>query len=95
MGAIPEMTRKFKGLRDEKFYRSGMRWMGIGFEFCIVCGGMAWLGAQMDKLENTSPGWLIIGFFVGFGTMFYLMVKRAQKSNEDSDKNSEENNTDR
>jgi|GEM_PF-1234300 len=90
-GKVADMGQKFKGLKDEKFLKGAMRWMGIGFEFCIICGGMAWLGAQLDKLEKTSPGWLIMGFFAGFGIMFYIMLKRAKSSNEEIEKNSEEN----
>jgi F0F1-type ATP synthase assembly protein I len=85
------MGQKFKGLKDEKFLRGAFRWMGLGFEFAVFCGIGAGVGYWLDTLENTSPGWLIMGFFAGFGTMFYLMLKRAKSSNEEIEKNSEEN----
>jgi len=55
--------------------------MGVGIEFCLVVGIFCVIGYFLDKLENTSPGWMILGFFVGFGVMLYLMVKRSQKDN--------------
>ena len=54
----------------------------MGFEFCIVVGFFCVIGYFLDTLENTSPGWLIMGFFVGFGVMFYNMVKRAKKEDD-------------
>ncbi len=67
--------------------------MGIGIEFCLVVGIFCVIGYFLDKLEDTSPGWMILGFFVGFGVMLYLMVKRSQKDNaqpnsDDDDENS-------
>jgi F0F1-type ATP synthase assembly protein I len=82
------MAQKFKGPEKEQ-YRGAMRWMGVGIEFCLVCGGVAWLGAQLDKLEpKASPGWMIVGFFVGFGIMIYIMLKRAKSSNEEIEQDS-------
>lgn len=51
--------------------------MGVGIEFCVVAGGAAWLGNCLDKLSDTSPGFMIMGFFAGFGYMLYTMIKRA------------------
>jgi F0F1-type ATP synthase assembly protein I len=79
------MGKKFKGLDKGHFYHGAMSWMGVGVEFAAVCGGMAWLGNQLDKLQNTSPGWMIMFFFAGFGIMLHLMLKRA-KNIEDTEK---------
>jgi F0F1-type ATP synthase assembly protein I len=80
------MARKFKGLEKEQYYRGAMRWMSIGIEFAIVCAITSWLGAQLDKLEpKAKPGWMIMGFFVGFGIMFRIMLKRAKSSNKEID----------
>lgn len=84
------MTRKFKGLEKEQYYRGAMQWMAIGIEFAIVCGVCAGVGYWLDTLENTAPGWMVMGFFVGFGIMVYTMLKRAKKSNEQIDKESRE-----
>lgn len=89
------MGQKFKGLKDEKFLKGAFRWMGVGFEFCIVCGLGAAVGYWLDTFQKTSPGWLIMGFFAGFGMMFYLLLKRAKSSNEEIEKNSEENDQNR
>ena len=55
-----------------------LRWLGIGIEFCVVVGVFTWLGNLLDKVEDTSPAWLVMGFFVGFGTMLYRMIKSAR-----------------
>jgi F0F1-type ATP synthase assembly protein I len=68
---------------DATFYRGAMRWMGIGVEFCLVIGLFVFGGYWLDKLEDTSPGWMILGFFIGFGVMMYIIVKRAQATQKD------------
>lgn len=75
---------------DDSYYRGAFRWMGIGIEFCLVVGVFCLIGYFLDKLENTSPGWMILGFFVGFGVMLYLMVKRSQKDADEQDVHDEE-----
>jgi len=65
--------------------------MSIGIEFAAVVGGFCWLGHFLDKFQNTSPGWMIIGFFVGFGVMIYIMVKRAQSPEEQQPQDKENN----
>lgn len=89
------MARKRKSQpTDATFYRAAFRWMGIGIEFCVVIGFFVFCGYWLDKLEDTSPGWMILGFFVGFGVMMYIIWKRAlstQKEMEtpDDDENDE------
>ena len=68
---------------DASFYRAAFRWMGIGVEFCLVIGAFVFGGYCLDKLEDTSPGWMILGFFIGFGVMMYVIVKRAQSTQKD------------
>ena len=53
--------------------------MGIGVEFVLVIGFCAFLGWLADQAEGTSPGWMILGFFAGFGIMFYTMLQRAKR----------------
>lgn len=83
------ISRK-KRFEDPSFYRGAFRWMGIGVEFCLVVGFFCFLGYLLDQWEGTSPGWMILGFFVGFGLMLYIMVRRSQK-NDDGASSSEEN----
>ena len=63
-----------------------MRWMGVGIEFCLVVGIFCLIGYFLDKAENTSPGWMIIFFFIGFGFMLYTMLKRAKKDEDEQAK---------
>ncbi len=70
---------------DASFYRAAFRWMGIGFEFLFVIGACAFGGYWLDKLEDTSPGWMILGFFIGFGIMMYIIVKRAKLTEQELD----------
>ena len=52
-------------------------WIGIGVEFCGVMGLCSYIGYKLDERWNTSPWFLLIGFFTGFIGMFYLIVKRV------------------
>ena len=54
-----------------------LRWMGVGIEFVLVVGGLSLLGNLLDKKIDTSPGFMIMGFFIGFFTMLNIMIKRA------------------
>lgn len=75
-----------KRFENPDFYRGAMRWMGVGIEFCLVIGVFCLVGYYLDTLEGTSPGWMILGFFVGFGVMLYLMLKRAKKDEDEQSK---------
>jgi F0F1-type ATP synthase assembly protein I len=65
--------------QNEKDWRQlASRWMGIGVEFVVVVCLFAYLGYKLDeKLGDTEPGFLIIGFLIGFSIMLYTMIKRA------------------
>jgi len=86
------VSRK-KRFQDNSYYQGAFRWMGIGIEFCLVVGIFCVIGYFLDKLENTSPGWMILGFFVGFGVMLYLMVKRSQKDNAQANSDDDDSDT--
>jgi F0F1-type ATP synthase assembly protein I len=70
---------------DSAFYHAAFRWMGVGFEFCLVIGFFVLIGYWLDKVEDTSPGWMILGFFIGFGVMMYIIVKRAKMTEKEFD----------
>lgn len=72
---------------DGKFYRAAFEWMGIGFEFCMVIGVFAFGGYWLGKLDtkDTSTAGMILGFFIGFGIMMYIMIKRAQRTERELD----------
>ena len=60
--------------------RQSYKWMGVGVEFVIVIGFFCWLGSLLDKYEETFPGFMIMGFFVGFSIMLYIVIKRANST---------------
>jgi F0F1-type ATP synthase assembly protein I len=55
-----------------------VRWLGFGIEFAGVVGLFCYIGYKLDEALNTSPGFLLGGFFVGFVGMFYLLLKEAR-----------------
>ena len=64
--------------KDTDFRQIAARWMGIGIEFVVVVCLFTYLGHKLDqKLGDTEPGFLIIGFFIGFSVMLYTMIKKA------------------
>lgn len=78
------VSRK-KRFADNSYYRGAFGWMGVGIEFCLVVGVFCLIGHLLDKWENTSPGWMVLGFFVGFGVMLYTIIRRAQKTRDEMD----------
>lgn len=72
-----EELDKKEELAKEEWQQISVRWMGIGIEFTFVVGIFSWLGYFLDEKGGTSPGFLIMGFLVGFGIMLYTMIKRA------------------
>ena len=86
------MENRKKRFANTDYYRGAMRWMGVGIEFCLVVGIFTYGGYWLGKLENkpgTSTGGMILGFFIGFGVMLYMMLKRAKKD-EDEQRQAEE-----
>jgi len=83
MGALRMVKSKKKRFSDLGYYRGAMRWMGIGIEFCLIISLFCFIGNFLDQKEGTSPGWMIMGFFVGFSLMLYIMLKRAKKDEDE------------
>jgi F0F1-type ATP synthase assembly protein I len=83
------MNNRKKRFANTDFYRGAMRWMGVGIEFCLVIGIFCLVGYFLDKKEGTTPGWMVIFFFIGFGIMIYTMLRRAKKD-EDERRQAEE-----
>ena len=82
--------RRKRQSTDATFYRGAMRWMGIGVEFCLVIGFFAFGGYWLGKFDtkNTSTVGMILGFFVGFSVMMYVIIKRAQATQKDMETSS-------
>ena len=72
-----EELDKKEQLQKEEWQQISVRWMGIGIEFTVVVGIFSWLGYFLDEKGGTSPGFLIMGFLVGFSVMLYTMINRA------------------
>ena len=72
-----------KRFANPDYYRGAMRWMGVGLEFCLVVSLFCFAGYFLDKKEGTAPGWMLIGFFVGFAFMLRVMLKRAKKDEDE------------
>jgi F0F1-type ATP synthase assembly protein I len=51
------------------------RWLGFGIEFAGVLAVFSYMGYKLDEQLNSSPWFLIAGFFVGFAGMFYIILK--------------------
>ena len=80
------MAKKQKELpADAAFYRGAFRWMSVGLEFCLVISLFAFGGYWLGKLDrqDTSTAGMVLGFFVGFGVMMYILVKRAKQTERD------------
>ncbi len=65
---------------DGKFFdRKNLRWTSIGLEF----GGTVMIfflaGFLLDRKLHTWPILAIIGFFIGFAGMLYLIYKEMDK----------------
>ena len=81
---------------DASFYHAAARWTGVGFEFAIVIGICAFIGHWLGKFDtqDTSTGGMIIGFFVGFVIMMYIILKRAQQTEKELREDELANDTD-
>ena len=53
------------------------KWVGFGIEFCGVLAVCSFLGYKIDQWLNSSPWFLLAGFFVGFAGMLYLIIKET------------------
>jgi F0F1-type ATP synthase assembly protein I len=53
------------------------RWVGFGIELCGVLAVCCFLVFKLDQWLNSSPWFLLAGFFVGFAGMLYLVIKET------------------
>ena len=53
------------------------KWFGFGIEFCGVLGVFCYIGYKLDQYLNSSPWFLLAGFFVGFAGMMYMVLKET------------------
>ena len=60
---------------DSKKWKALMKWSGLGIEFVGVIVLFCYFGYKLDEKLQTSPWFLLAGFFVGFIGMLYLIIK--------------------
>lgn len=59
---------------------SPMAMAGVGFEFVSSIVLFVVGGYYLDEYLKTSPLWLLVGFFFGFGFSFYSLIKKAKEN---------------
>ncbi len=64
---------------SNKQWQNIWKWSGLGIEFCGVVVIFCFFGYKVDQRFNTSPWFLLVGFFVGFIGMMYLIIKDTWK----------------
>jgi F0F1-type ATP synthase assembly protein I len=69
-----KQTIKPTGKNDKLGYT---KWAGFGIEFCGVLGIFCYIGYKLDQHLNSSPWFLLTGFFVGFAGMLYMVLKET------------------
>lgn len=81
---------------DASFYKAAARWGSIGLEYVIVIGIFMFIGYRLGKLDtrDTSIGGMILGFFVGFAVMMYIVLKRAKQTEKELREDELANDTD-
>jgi len=53
-----------------------IKWASFGFEFGGVIAIFCYMGYQLDTAINSSPYFLLAGFFLSFTGMLYLIFKQ-------------------
>ncbi|GBF50567.1 hypothetical protein LPTSP4_20930 [Leptospira ryugenii] len=69
-------------MSSDKEKNKGLQMAGAGFEFVSSIALFVWIGYWLDGYFSTEPLCLLVGFFLGFISAFYLLIKKA-KENED------------
>jgi len=75
------------------FYALSFAWQ-LGFLIVVSIGGFLLIGFFLDKKLQTSPLFLLIGFFVGLTVTFYEIYQSVMPiiKEEDNKKDKEKNN---
>jgi F0F1-type ATP synthase assembly protein I len=60
---------------DKKKWKTMMKWSGLGVEFAGVIVLFCFFGYKLDEKLQTSPWFLLAGFFLGFIGMLYIVIK--------------------
>jgi F0F1-type ATP synthase assembly protein I len=60
---------------DNKKWKTITKWSGLGVEFAGVILLFCFFGYKLDEKYQTSPWFLLAGFFVAFIGMMYIIIK--------------------
>ncbi|MEN6386651.1 MAG: AtpZ/AtpI family protein [Phycisphaerales bacterium] len=62
--------------RDSNNKNDYLKWSSLGIEFGGVIAVFCYIGYKIDAALNSSPFFLLGGFFIGFIGMLYLTYKQ-------------------
>ncbi len=65
-------------ISNDKNKRYYFKWLGFGIEFGGVVAVFCYMGYQLDAALDTSPYFLLTGFFLSFIGMLYLVFKQTR-----------------
>jgi F0F1-type ATP synthase assembly protein I len=68
-------------------FKNVYTWMSVGIEFAIIVLFFTFLGKYLDKFQDTYPGFMIMGFFLGFAVEMNIILRRAGVIKSKKDKN--------
>ena len=60
---------------ENKKWKTIIKWSGLGVEFAGVIILFCYFGYKLDEKLQTSPWFLLAGFFLGFIGMLYIIIK--------------------
>ena len=63
---------------ENKKWKTIMKWSGLGVEFTGVIILFCYFGFKLDEKFQTSPWFLLSGFFLGFIGMLYIIIKETR-----------------
>jgi F0F1-type ATP synthase assembly protein I len=64
---------------DNQKWKTIMKWSGLGVEFAGVIILFCYFGYKLDERLQSSPWFLLAGFFIGFIGMLYIIIKDTRK----------------
>ncbi len=62
---------------EQKNRQNYTKWLGFGIEFGGVIAVFCYIGYRIDAAYDTSPYFLLGGFFFSFTGMLYLVIKQT------------------
>lgn len=73
---------------DKNGAKSGIVFMGLGFELVAACGGGYFLGGYVDQFmgwKNQGSTYLVLMLLVGWFVHLIWLLRQFEKNNVDSD----------